>query len=371
MPPPAVQSGLVVLIPRELQTQAGASAMRHRRWMALKVGHIVWVNVHWPVVKTEAREHLVREEIMHLQDEVHRLSGTDTGIMAEGGSFLTGDLNATLPALVEGVTGGFTFSCKPTSFITFAHRQSMLEMLKGLGLWAASTRSVLAGAPRIQAATWRINTAEGPRFHSQLDYACVPGGWPARAKVLDSAAWDWSDHRPLRLTATAGAAWAAYTKTPWACTGWTPKSAADEMLYRRLVRNSLLATRKGVGAGGPRTVRFDCEQGFLRESQRVTMESALAVDFLTPALATWMEKQASPEEVEAKRRMKCPLPPEEHTLARQAYNRLKRRRRAANRRAALTRLGKSRGYRPCPRSWCWTGNRRPTSPNGSTRCGFG
>ena len=31
------------------------------------------------------------------------------------------------------------------------------------------------------------------------------------------------------------------------------------------------------------------------------MEAALAVDFMTPALATWMEKQASPEEAEAKR----------------------------------------------------------------------
>ena len=37
--------------------------MRHRRWMALKVGHIVWVNVHWPVVKSEEREKQVREEV--------------------------------------------------------------------------------------------------------------------------------------------------------------------------------------------------------------------------------------------------------------------------------------------------------------------
>ena len=60
------------------------------------------------------------------------------------------------------------------------------------------------------------------------------------------------------------------------------------------------------------------------------------------------EKQASPEEAEAKRHMRCLLPPEEHMAARREHNRLTRRRRAAKRKAALTHLGKSRGYRPLP-----------------------
>ena len=53
-PPAAAQSGLAVLVPKELQTQVGDAVMR-QWWMALRIGHIVWVNVHWPVVKKKQR----------------------------------------------------------------------------------------------------------------------------------------------------------------------------------------------------------------------------------------------------------------------------------------------------------------------------
>ena len=293
----------------------------------------------------------MKEEIRHLKEAVHRISGTDSGNADGRRVILTGDLNVTLPEEAEGITGRFVFSNKPKRSVTFAHRlrrQSMIELLGCLGLWAANTFSAVEGTPRVRAATWRINTAEGPQPHSQLDYACVPGGWEARAEVLDSPIWDWSDHRPLRLSARTDTAWVTYTKPPWTCTGWTPKAAADEDLFRRMARDSLLAGRRVKSAGGARSVAFSSSHGFLRESQQATMEAALAVDFMTPALATWMEKQASPEEVEAKRLMRCWLPQEEHQAARRVHCRLKRKRRAAKRRAALTRLGKARCYRPMP-----------------------
>ena len=53
-PPASAQSGLAVLIPKELQTQVGDSVMR-RWWMAIRIGHIVWVNVRWPVVKKQQK----------------------------------------------------------------------------------------------------------------------------------------------------------------------------------------------------------------------------------------------------------------------------------------------------------------------------
>ena len=202
-PPASVQSGLAVLVPKELQTQVGDSVMRQWR-MALRIGRIVWVNVHWPVVRKEAKEHLVKEEIRHLTAAVRRIACTDSGEVDGRQVLLTGDLNVTLPEEVEGITGKFVFSNKPKRSVTHAHRlrrQSMIELLGSLGLWAANSFSAVEGTPCVRAATWRIHTAEGPQPHSQMDYACVPRGWKARAEVLDAPTWDWSDHRPLRLSA--------------------------------------------------------------------------------------------------------------------------------------------------------------------------